>query len=205
MSFDLNAKYWNDRYLKNDFGWDLGKVSPPIAAYIDQLSNKEISILIPGAGNSYEAEYLINKGFTNVYVCDMAQEPLNNLKKRCPGIKSENLLLADFFELNNSSDTAVSLNFDLIIEQTFFCAINPSLRRAYAEKMHTLLKPNGRIVGLLFNDPLNTDQPPFGGNTEEYVTYFSDLFHLKKMETCYNSVQPRAGRELFINFEKRNQ
>jgi SAM-dependent methyltransferase len=204
MNFDLNANYWNQRYLKNEFGWDLGAVSPPLKAYIDQLTNKQISILIPGAGNAYEAEYLVNNGFSNVFVCDMAQEPLLNLKKRCPDIKNENLVLGDFFELDTFLINKLSPTFDLILEQTFFCAIDPSLRQTYAEKMHKYLKPNGKLVGLLFNDPLNTDQPPFGGNPEEYHTYFKDLFEIKKMESCYNSVQPRAGRELFINFERKN-
>jgi methyl halide transferase len=204
MNFDLNAQFWNDRYLTNDFGWDLGEISPPLKAYIDQIPDKSIRILIPGAGNSYEAEYLVNNGFTNVYVCDLAEEALKNLKKRSPLFKHDNLLHHDFFELNTSSINMMALSFDLILEQTFFCAIDPSFRKQYAEKMHSLLKPGGKLVGLLFNDVLNDTKPPFGGNAAEYQNYFKDLFQFKVFESCYNSVKPRAGRELFINFEKRN-
>lgn len=204
MALELNAQFWNDRYLTNDFGWDLGETSPPLKTYFDQLKNKDLFILIPGAGNAYEAEYLVKKGFTNVYVCDMAEEALKNLKKRCPLFKTENLLWMDFFKLNETSSNKTSLKFDLIIEQTFFCAISPSLRKHYAEKMHSLLNSGGKLVGLLFNDALNIDKPPFGGNAEEYQSYFKDLFTLNTFETCYNSIQPRAGRELFINFEKKN-
>ena len=202
MNSNLSADYWNQRYLKNDFGWDLGTVSPPLKAYIDQLQNKDLFILIPGAGNAYEAEYLVKQGFNNVFVCDMAQAPLNNLQKRCPAIKKENLLLQNFFDLNTTSTPDSNLQFDLIIEQTFFCAIQPSLRKAYAEKMIDLLKPKGKLVGLLFNDALNNDKPPFGGDLEEYKSYFEPLFKMKVFETCNNSIQPRAGRELFINFER---
>jgi hypothetical protein len=46
----------------NETGWDLGQVSPPLKAYIDQLTDKNLRILIPGCGNSYEAEYLLEKG-----------------------------------------------------------------------------------------------------------------------------------------------
>ncbi|MEO6304149.1 MAG: methyltransferase domain-containing protein [Bacteroidia bacterium] len=197
MNHSLTAKYWDDRYLKNDFGWDLGQVSPPLKEYFDQLTNKDLFILIPGAGNAYEAEYLVNNGFTNVFVCDIAPIPLQNLLERCPKIKASNLLLEDFFELNHRQ-------FDLIIEQTFFCAINRSLRKKYFTKAYELLKPGGKIVGLLFNDVLNEDKPPFGGTKEEYVNYFADLFIPKVYETAYNSVKPRAGRELFINFIKKN-
>lgn len=214
VSLNLDAKYWNDRYLQNDFGWDVGYVSTPLKNYFDQLTNKDLFILIPGAGNSYEAEYLVNNGFKNVFVCDLAPEALQNLKKRCPAFKNENLLLCDFFELNlpEQSDRhfersrEIKLNskfeFDLIIEQTFFCAINPTLRQQYFTKMHSLLKPGGKLVGLLFNAPLNTDQPPFGGNKEEYTHYFKDLFSITTYEAAYNSIQPREGRELFINLMK---
>jgi hypothetical protein len=39
---------------------DLGTVSP-IKAYIDNSSKQNARILIPGCGNSYEAEYLIKR------------------------------------------------------------------------------------------------------------------------------------------------
>lgn len=191
MKHSLDAEYWNSRYLTNNFGWDLGQVSPPLKNYFDQLTNKNLHILIPGAGNAYEAEYLVNAGFKNVYVCDLAIEPLTHLKSRCPQLPGENLLHLNFFDLTKS--------FDLVIEQTFFCAINPDLRKRYAEKMAAILKPGGKLVGVLFDDVLNTDQPPFGGNKEEYLGYFNPLFHIHTLQPCYNSVKPRAGRELFIN------
>jgi len=194
MQQNLDSAYWNTRYLENNFGWDIGYISTPLKEYFDQLKDKNLKILIPGAGNSYEAEYLVNNGFKNVYVCDIAAEPLKNLKVRCPKIKDENLLLQDFFSLN--------IKFDLIVEQTFFCALNPSLRKKYFEKMCELLNPNGKLVGLLFNDKLNSDQPPFGGNKEEYLTYIPKKFKIKTFEACYNSVKPRADRELFINLER---
>ena len=195
MNHNLSPKYWNDRYLHDDFSWDVGYVSTPLKVYFDQLQNKELKILIPGAGNAYEAEYLVNNGFSNVYVCDIASEPLKNLQERCPVFKSEHLLLIDFFELNN-------IRFDLIIEQTFFCALDPSLRKKYFEKMYSLLNPQGKLVGLLFDDALNTDKPPFGGSKEEYLGYFTSLFKINSFDSCYNSIKPREGRELFINLVK---
>src|SRR5688500_9712193 len=100
MSLDLNEKYWNDRYLENSAGWDIGDISTPLKAYFDQLDNNHISVLIPGAGNAYEAGYLFNLGFRNVYVCDIASEAIRNFKKRCPDFSEKNILHGDFFELN---------------------------------------------------------------------------------------------------------
>ena len=202
MNFDLNAQFWNDRYLTNDFGWDLGEISPPLKAYIDQIPDKSIRILIPGAGNSYEAEYLVNNGFTNVYVCDLAEEALKNLKKRSPLFKHNNLLHHDFFELNTSSINKMALRFDLILEQTFFCAIDPSLREQYATKMKDLLVPGGTLAGVLFDRDFEAG-PPFGGGLPEYQQLFARYFHIKTLETCYNSIVPRDNTEIFFILKNR--
>jgi len=191
---DLSADFWNDKYKNNKIGWDLGEVSPPLKAYFDQLENKNLKILIPGGGNSHEAEYLFNNGFKNVFVVDVSKIALANIKKRVPDFPASQLIHANFFDLEES--------FDLMIEQTFFCAINPELRAKYAEKMYSILKGKGKLVGLLFEAKLNEDHPPFGGNTNEYLIYFSPYFKDIKMEPCYNSYSNRQGMELFISLIK---
>lgn len=192
---DLSEKFWDNRYQSNETGWDIGRVSRPLQMYIDQLTNKKLKILIPGAGNAYEAEYLWRSGFNNVCVVDLSKAALNNIKSRLPEISSNQLIHGDFFDLDDS--------FDLILEQTFFCALNPNLRSNYASKIHELLHADGKLVGLLFNDKLNETHPPFGGSKSEYIKYFEPYFELQIIEACYNSIESRKGRELFIKFRKK--
>ena len=45
-NLDLSSDFWNNRYLNDCAGWDMGEVSPPIKSYIDQLEDRDISILI---------------------------------------------------------------------------------------------------------------------------------------------------------------
>lgn len=189
MDKKLDAQYWQSRYENNQAGWDLGTASEPIVEYVNQLSNKDLSVLIPGCGNAHEAEYLFKNGFKNVSVIDLAKAPLENLKKRVPDFPDSQLIQGDFFELNQQ--------FDLIIEQTLFCAIDPALRKAYVQKASELLKPEGKFVGLLFNREFESG-PPFGGSKEEYLNYFSACFKKTEMEICHNSVLPRKGTELFF-------
>lgn len=186
----LLADYWSSYYKNNNTGWDIGYISTPLKEYIDQLEDKSIRILIPGAGNGYEAEYLYNEGFENVIVCDIASEALENLSKRCPKIPQDHLVLGDFFKLNDK--------FDLIIEQTFFCALHPSLRVSYVQKMKELLKPEGRLAGLLFDIDFPFNGPPFGGSQEEYLSLFGPEFNIKTMAPSHNSIPPRMGHELFF-------
>ncbi len=185
----LDEHYWTDRYDANQTGWDLGQVSPPLAHFIDQIENKELRILIPGAGNAYEFDYLLSKGFSNVYVIDISKAPISALQKRHPQFRSQ-IIHGDFFTHEGS--------YDLIIEQTFFCALDPSLRSQYVQQMSHLLAAEGRLVGLLFNRVFDKAGPPFGGTEAEYRELFSSALALDVMEACRNSVSPRQGYELFF-------
>ena len=193
----LDEFYWDSRYIQNDVGWDIGYVSTPLKNYFDQLTNKELKILISGGGNSYEAEYLYLSGFKNTHVIDLSKTALSNLKKRVPGFPDSNLIHNNFFDLD--------AKFDLIIEQTFFCAIDPSLRQNYVAKANELLMEKGKLVGLLFNVPLNVDHPPYGGNKEEYRSLFDAYFDLDIIEISYNSIPERRSNELFIKFIKKSR
>ena len=193
---NLSEEFWDNQYKNEDIGWDLGEISPPLKSYFDQLSIKDLKILIPGGGNSYEAEYLHNNGFRNVYVIDLSKTALKNIEIRVPSFPTSHLIHRNFFDLE--------MSFDLIIEQTFFCAIDPKLRPRYTEKASDLLNKKGKIVGLLFDDTFSNDKPPFGGSKIEYLEYFLPYFNILTMEHAYNSHQKRIGSELFLKVQKKD-
>jgi SAM-dependent methyltransferase len=190
----LDKNFWNQRYLEGSTGWDLGKVSEPIAAYIDQLTDRNIRILIPGCGNAYEAEYLAGRGFTDITLIDIAPELANKIAKKFEGNPAIKVLEGDFFDLSGQ--------YDLILEQTFFCALDPKLRTKYVEKMHQLLASGGKVAGVLFDKIFENQGPPFGGSVTEYRKLFETCFHIQQLDACYNSATPRAGSEVFIILQK---
>jgi len=195
---NLDETYWENRYKNQETSWDMGDVSTPLKEYFDQLLHKNIRILIPGAGNGHEAAYLFEKGFSNVFLLDIARAPLKNFASRYPDFPGSQLLHEDFFEHKGQ--------YDLIIEQTFFCALDPLLRSAYARKMSELLKSAGTLAGLLFDDVMaGKEGPPFGGTGEEYLKYFTPYFKLHIFNRAYNSIPPRAGRELFMVLKKKTE
>lgn len=189
----MEQDFWKSRYEMNETGWHLNQVSPPIAAYISQLTDKNLRILVPGAGFGHEADYLFQAGFTNVFILDFVPEALERIKERNKNISSEHFICDDFFEHQGE--------YDLIIEQTLFCAIDPSRRLEYAQKTSSLLAENGKLVGLLFNREFEQG-PPFGGNIDEYERTFSPYFSSLFIESCYNSIEPRKGSEVFFIFKK---
>ena len=197
-----SPNYWQHCYQTNQANWDLGEISAPLKAYFDTLAvtpvDKSIRILIAGAGNAYEASYLHKLGFFNVYVLDIVPLVLENFAKCNPTFDPSHLICDDFFNIH----TLKLGQFDLIIEQTFLCTLEPMRRPEYAHQMHRLLATQGRLVGVLFDCDF-THSPPFGGHLAEYRTLFEPYFDIQIMERCYNSIKPRAGRELFIQLIKK--
>lgn len=190
---DSDQDFWTSRYKQQLTGWDVGYPTTPISEYVDQLVDKDLRILIPGAGNAYEAEYLWEKGFKNTHILDIAAFPIKQFIERNPTFPEDQAIQGDFFEHKGS--------YDLIIEQTFFCSFPPfpESRKAYAKKMHELLNNSGMLVGVWFNFTLTGDMQrrPFGGSKDEYLSYFGAHFSKTYMEPCYNSIPPRQGSELF--------
>ena len=195
-SFD--AAYWQQRYVSGQTGWDTGAITPPLREYFAQLGPPDARrMLIPGAGNAYEAEYLHSAGWPNVWVADLAPAPLEALRRRVPGFPADHLLLTDFFALQPAPA------FDLLVEQTFFCALDPALRPAYARQAARLLRPGGTLMGLLFDTEFAKAGPPFGGSRAEYEAYFAPYFDFRHFETATNSIKPRQGKELFICLKRK--
>lgn len=184
-----NSTYWNDRYLNQQTGWDIGHASPAI---IDFFNDKDQNsrILIPGCGNAYEGEVLHRRGFENITLADFAEETKTNFLNRYENFDPENFHVGDFFDLDGP--------FEYIVEQTFFCALTPNMREDYVLKMKELLHEQGKLVGLMFDAPLNTEHPPYGGCKEEYYELFSKHFGNVKFTPCNNSIPPRDGKELWI-------
>lgn len=192
MEMSLDKLFWDSLWKNNLTAWDLKKVSPPIKDYFDKIENKDIAILIPGCGNAYEAKYLLELGFTNVTIIDIAPTVVGTLLNELDAYigKQLSVVCVDFFKHSGQ--------YDLIVEQTFFCALDKQLRKMYVQKMKSLLKTDGQLVGLLFDIDFGKPHPPFGGNKEEYVALFNQEFAINYMETATNSVKPRLGNELWI-------
>ncbi len=194
---------WDDRWKNGQTGWDLRTASPPICAYclqIPEQARSTLRVLIPGCGNGYEARFLLEHGFGHVTLLDIAPTAVEMMQKRFEAELGGDwagrlqLVCGDFFEQEGQ--------YDLILEQTFFCAIEPVLRPAYVLKMKDLLAPGGRLAGVLFDRDFEGG-PPFGGGRGEYETLFAPHFTIKTLAPCYNSVGPRAGTEVFVILEKK--
>lgn len=190
----LSSQYWEKHWKDKQTGWDIGHASPPLVRYIDQLEDKEIRILIPGAGSAYEAIYLHQKGFSQVYICDWAPSAFTHLKAIRPDFPQDHMIVGDFFKQD--------IQVDLLLEQTFFCALDPSKRSEYVQQVAKVIRSGGRLAGLMFGVNFDFPGPPFGGQKEDYIPLFEPYFDILHMDIEKESIGPRAGNELFIEMRK---
>lgn len=187
-----NQDFWESRYQTGNTGWDIEAPSPPLMRYCKDL-DRSTRILIPGAGTGHDFKSLIALGFSDVSVIDIAAQPIAALKQAYPEHHAF-ILQGDFFKHTGE--------YDLILEQTFFCAIDPSLRPAYVRHTHDLLAADGRLAGVLFDRIFDKPGPPFGGERSAYEALFSSIFSEVSITSCEDSIAPRAGAEVFIEAVK---
>ncbi len=185
--------YWEERFQEGRTGWDIGHAAPALLEYVRTTQKKDARILIPGCGHAYEAEVLYSEGYRNIHLMDLAPSALKNFRERVPDFPEPQIHEEDFFEHQGA--------YEAILEQTFFCALHPSHRRDYVEKMYELLIPGGKLAGLLFDADWEGG-PPYSGRKEEYLELFQKRFNVLKLDRAYNSIPPRQGSELFFEVLK---
>jgi SAM-dependent methyltransferase len=136
---------------------------------------------------------LAERGFDAVGV-DFAAGPIREARALAAAVGSKGARFErrDLFALPRSWDGT----FDLVFEQTCFCAVNPARRDDYVRAVHRALRPGGLLLGLFFHFR-GEEGPPFGTTPAEIRHRFvaSGLFTLEGARVAAESVAPRQGRE----------
>lgn len=202
-----NRDFWNEKYIQNHTPWDINEAAPEIVKYFDKVFDKEKIkklIAIPGCGKGHDAFYIASKNF-EVYGFDFAEEAINfcNKKKDKLNLEKIHFYNTDFFSL--LGDNKWKEKFDFVIEHTFYCALNPSLKEKYIETINYILKKNGKLLGLFFIDPDKKDGPPFGSSLSEirdlFKYGFKEVAELKQVN-CLHSGISLERKEYLGLFEK---
>ena len=187
---DYKCEDWQRHYEENDLGWDLGQVAPPFVKLWQEEKLPLGKVLVPGCGRGHEVVFLAENGF-DVTAIDFSSGAVTYLKN---ALKKRNLegriLHQDFFSLDESHEGV----YDLVLEQTFFCAIPPRQRQDYVLKVSRMLKPGGMLVGLFYH----TDKqggPPYNTTREDIETHFSENFEIQELDKTSLSSEQRKGKE----------
>ena len=197
--FDINnPQEWEKIYIDGDTGWDLGGPTPVFVDIAKNLRPAKICIL--GCGHGYDAIMFSKSGF-NVTAVDFAPSPIKYINEKAAELSlTINTIQENIFSLTPDHNN----QFDYIIEQTCFCAIDPGNRKKYHNLVYNLLKPGGLIIGLWYplDKKLSEGGPAFGVSEKEIKKLFNQGWELIEERFPVNSIEPRSGREKLIIFEK---
>ena len=196
-------KDWEACYKSGETPWDKGLPAPPLVDLIDRIGTTLFSggpVLIPGCGLGHDVRLLADLGIPS-YGLDISQTAVASASglTQQPGAHFEH---GDFLDPAWSHGR----KFKAIWEHTCFCAIDPTLRNAYARAVAAVLDPGGIFAGVFYltpSDPGDDDSgPPFETSIEELDALFSPWFERIDgwvPERCYPG---REGREWIGIFRK---
>lgn len=166
--------------------------------------------LVPGCGRGYDVELLSRSGlFSTVYGMELsttaAQTARDYLSSVTPPLPANwRVLQADFF----ADDPALQARVDLVYDYTFFCAIQPASRIAWAKRMAALIKPGGTLVTVMFPciEKAPDDGPPFAVSNDAYkavlVDYFKQLDDGPRPLTEGQAHEGREGITMWCKWER---
>ena len=196
---EYSREDWQGHYESDDLGWDLGQVAPPFVKLWKEEKLPVGKALVPGCGRGHEVIFLAENGF-EVTAIDFSEGAITYLERALEKRSLKGRVLhQNFFCLDKSHDGV----YDLVLEQTFFCAIAPRQRQDYVRNVTRILKPGGMLVGLFYN----TDKeggPPYNTTREDIAVNFAKNFKILELDKTTLSAEQRKDKEWLGIFEKKD-
>jgi SAM-dependent methyltransferase len=205
------ADSWDAMFRKGDKPWDLEGPSRTLVLLEAQArgpGRRSGRALIPGCGEGNDALEFAGLGYS-VTAADWSGQALRQLAQRAKGLQLEIATLeGDFFALK-----LAPASFDLWVEHTFFCAIDPSRRAEYVRTAAAALKPGADLLGNFFvsREPLTrlslSDDgrgPPFLTHEPELRSHFERDFEILSLEpTPEPHPERKPGIEWAAHFRRK--
>ncbi|XP_019174386.1 PREDICTED: probable thiol methyltransferase 2 [Ipomoea nil] len=183
---------WEKCWEQGVTPWDLGKPTPVLAHLHRAGELPKGRALIPGCGSGHDVVEIAcpERYVIGLDISENAIRKAKELSLSSPNADCFAFLKADFFSWH-----PVEL-FDLVFDYTFFCAIEPEMRQAWASKIQDLLKPDGELITLIFPISDHAGGPPYKVSVSDY----EEVLHPLGFKAVYLSdnelaVGPRKGKE----------
>ncbi len=191
------AGQWNARWLDANTPWDLQGVTPALIDWRRRHDVKGRRILVPGCGQGHDAHYLAKAG-ARVVAVDFAPEALAAARRAYPHSAVD-------WRTMDATRMSFPTAFDRVWEHTCFCALDPSQRDAYLDRVHRALEPGGVYWGLVFSSVPKPDSgPPFSIEPAAFerllARFFGSAVELE-LETP-RSIKTRRGSEIWFIAQK---
>ncbi|KAK9288702.1 hypothetical protein L1049_017165 [Liquidambar formosana] len=172
--------------------WDLGKPTPIILHLHQTGSLPKGRALVPGCGSGHDVVAIAcpERFVVGLDISDSAIKKAKELSSLLPNANYFTFQKVDFFTWCPTEE------FDLIFDYTFFCAIEPDLRSAWARRIQDILKPDGELITLMFPIDDHVGGPPYKVSIIDYEEVLHPM-GFKAISIMDNelAIGPRKGRE----------
>lgn len=188
----MEISYWKSRWQKNNTGWHMDVVYPPLPEIWPQLSlSSGARVFVPLCGKSLDIKWLTEHGHQVIGV-DVSGKALRELMNQYdeqfsqdashgfPIYRSESLELweGDFLKLPTSKIPPL----DIIYDKASIVALPKKMRNIYAQKVLELCGKDCQILIQTFE--YNQEEmtgPPFSVDEEELKQLYSPRFELQML------------------------
>ena len=189
---------WNQAYIEEQTPWNMNAINPLFEKHTAQLIKQSgARFLIPGAGHGHEVSFFESHS-KNVTAFDLSPHAKEAFKKLYPH-SSCDYRVGDFFD---HSAFRKNETFDVVVENYFFVALDPELRKKTIQHIHGLLKNKGLYAGVFFMRA-SQEGPPFGLSEWELRAHIENYFTIKEWERSPYSHPRRSDMELWVVLEKK--
>ena len=174
MDIEKENPRWNAMWsngINPGEAFDKGHVSPLLESYIKEFKIPIGRALVPGCGRGYDVTALASPQRT-VLGLDISDIAIESAKLRLMSLNDEDCY-KDGISFSTASFFDVEGLFDFIYDYTFLCALHPSVRKLWAEKMSDLLQKGGELLTLIY--------PIIDGDHESGPPYKVSLELLKEL------------------------
>lgn len=188
-------KYWAEGLTP----WDLGQATPVVQHLVHTGTLPKGRVLVPGCGSGYDVVAMASpeRYVVGLDISDSAVKKATEWSSSLPNANNFTFLVADFFSWQPTK------LFDLIFDYTFFCAINPCMRSAWAQKIRDCLKPDGELITLIYLISCQDGGPPYNTSVADYEEVLNPM-GFKALSTVDNelAVGNRKGREKLVRWKR---
>lgn len=184
------SEFWNRRYANGETPWDFGAVPAAAKEFLQRKSKGGNRVLIPGCGSGHEIKAFAAAGY-EVTAIDLSPLAVERARKNAGAPLAKNIIAGDFFAHDFGP-----VKFDFIYERSFLCSFHPDQRIAYRNRVASLLKYRGTLLGYFYYQaPDLTAGPPYGFAWGTADDLFARHFLLGKDVPVTDSLPVFAGRE----------
>jgi thiopurine S-methyltransferase len=195
----VKESFWKNKWKKNEIGFHLDEVNPHLEKFFSKLElnledQTKGTILFPLCGKSKDMIHLNKMGYhvTGVEFSELAihqffdEQDISldqvNIEERGKfkrySYKDITILQGDFFHIDKDSTGAVLG----IIDRAAFVAIDPAMRKSYAEQLITLSHATAPIFMVTLQyETTEIAGPPFSVTEANVKEVFAEKFDLQML------------------------